>query len=180
VRRQVLEATAEILAEEGVEGVTVSAVAARSGVHHTTIYRSWKDRRALIEDMVAGVVDMSAKLPDTGNLRDDLIDFLEDILAVLRSPFGQILVALQRSNDESLARLPQIHWKARVEHCAAILARARTRGELAADVDPRLVLDLLSGPNYRRHHITRESLDDVDVDKTVDIIVGGITHLTDG
>jgi AcrR family transcriptional regulator len=180
VRRQVQEATAQILAEDGVEGVTVSAVAARAGVHHTTIYRSWKNRRALIEDMVADAVDISARLPDTGNLRNDLIELLEDILAVLRSPFGQILVALMRSQDESLASLPQIHWRARAEHCTVILARARARGELIADVDSALVLDLLTGPNYRRTHITREPLDDIDVTMTVDIVVAGITHLTGG
>jgi AcrR family transcriptional regulator len=180
VRRQVLEATAEILSEEGLEGVTISAVAARSGVHHTTIYRSWKDRRALIEAMVTDVVDISAALPDTGNLRDDLIELLEDILAVFRSPFGQVLVALMRSQDESLARPTRIHWNTRVEHCAVILARARDRGELAADVDPRLALDLLTGPNYRRLYITHEPLDSLDVGTIVDIVVGGIVHLADG
>jgi len=175
-----MEATAEILAEEGVEAVTVSAVAARAGVHHTTIYRSWKDRRALIGEMVAGVVDISARLPDTGNLRDDLAELLEDIVAVLRSPFGPILVALSRSQDESLASLAQIHWKARAEQCAVVIARARGRGELAAGIDPRLVLDLLTGPNYRRTYVTREPLDDLDVKRTVDIVVGGITHLAEG
>jgi AcrR family transcriptional regulator len=177
VRQQVLDATAQILTEQGVEAVTVPAVAARSGVHHTTIYRSWSDRRALIEAMVAGVVDTSARLPDTGTLRGDLTELLEDILTLFRSPFGQILVALMRSYDESLARLPQIHWRTRAQHCAAILARARARGELTADADPRLVLDLLTGPNFRRMHLTRETLDDIDVGTTVDIVAGGLAHL---
>ncbi|MFF4753611.1 TetR/AcrR family transcriptional regulator [Streptomyces sp. NPDC002514] len=178
VRRQILEATADILAEEGAEAVTVSAVAARAGVHHTTIYRSWKDRRSLIEGVIAGVVDLSVRLPDNGNLRDDLTELLESIIALLQSQMGPILVALTRSPDESLANLPQIHWKMRVEHCAAVLARARARGELAADVDPRLVLDLLTGPNHRRTQITREPLNDIDVARTVDIVVRGITQLT--
>jgi hypothetical protein len=59
------------------------------------------------------------------------------------------------------------------------LADARLTGKEPDRATQELTV-LLSGPNYRRHHITRESLDDVDVDKTVDIVVGGITHLTDG
>ena len=34
--------------------------------------------------------------------------------------------------------------------------------------------------SYRRTEITREPLDDVDVDKTVGSVVGAITQLTDG
>lgn len=175
VRHQVLDATARILAEQGVEAVTVPAVAARSGVHHTTIYRSWPDRRALIEAMVADVVDTSAALPDTGTLRGDLTGLLDGIIAMFRSPFGQILIALMRSYDETLAGLAQIHWQVRADHCAAILARARERGEVADGVDPRLVLDLLAGPGLRRVHITRAPLDDIDAGAAAGIVAAGIT-----
>lgn len=42
-----LSAAVEIFHEEGIEGLTIEAVTARSGVAKTTIYRRWKNSRHL-------------------------------------------------------------------------------------------------------------------------------------
>ncbi len=49
-RRLVLEATLALLAESGYGAVTIEAVAARSGVAKSTIYRHWPGRVELIRD----------------------------------------------------------------------------------------------------------------------------------
>src|SRR2546428_13588178 len=43
----ILKATREILAQQGVHGLTVEGVAARSGIAKTTIYRRWRSKGGL-------------------------------------------------------------------------------------------------------------------------------------
>src|ERR1043165_2745639 len=47
-RRDVLDVTAGLVAEVGVEAVTIEEVSARSGVAKTTIYRHWPSKPALV------------------------------------------------------------------------------------------------------------------------------------
>ena len=55
-RTAVLDAASDLLAEAGVVGFNVDAVARRSGVARTTIYRHWPDANELlfVTNMTAG------------------------------------------------------------------------------------------------------------------------------
>lgn len=50
-RAAVLNAAVDLFVENGVSGVTVDGVVARSGVAKTTIYRHWESREALLLDV---------------------------------------------------------------------------------------------------------------------------------
>ena len=50
VRRAVLDAALDVLHAHGMEGLAVTDVAARAGVHETSIYRRWGTREHLIVD----------------------------------------------------------------------------------------------------------------------------------
>src|SRR5437899_12567871 len=68
----ILEATLEIFAEEGLQGLSIEAIAERAGVGKTTIYRRWSSK----EDVIKDALDLfrgEHPLPDTGNIRDDLL-----------------------------------------------------------------------------------------------------------
>ncbi|MDO8105643.1 TetR/AcrR family transcriptional regulator [Isoptericola sp. b441] len=71
-RAAVLAAATQLLATDGVAGTTIEAVAARSGVAKTTIYRHWPDQRALVRDAFGVALPMPAA-PDTGTLAGDLL-----------------------------------------------------------------------------------------------------------
>ena len=47
-RDEVLQATADLVAEVGLERTTIDEIAARSGVAKTTIYRHWPTKQALL------------------------------------------------------------------------------------------------------------------------------------
>jgi hypothetical protein len=66
------------------------------------------------------------------------------------------------------------YWIQRFRTGAALLERARARGELRADVDPVLALETLVGPMYVRILITREPLDDALLVRCVDLVLDGI------
>jgi AcrR family transcriptional regulator len=67
-----LRSTQELLVEQGFERVSLDAVAARAGVGKAAIYRRWPGKTALV---VAAVADLAQvpPVPDTGDLRDDLL-----------------------------------------------------------------------------------------------------------
>ena len=46
--RAILKAVGELMAEQGISGTTINAVAARSGVARGTVYRRWPNRSAMI------------------------------------------------------------------------------------------------------------------------------------
>ena len=52
VRAEVLSAVREELTTHGYDGLSVEAVARRSGVHRATVYRRWKDVGGLLADTV--------------------------------------------------------------------------------------------------------------------------------
>src|SRR5918994_4065001 len=54
-RAAALDAGVELLVEGGPNAVTVKAVAQRSGVAKTTIYRQWRSRDDLVADVIGEV-----------------------------------------------------------------------------------------------------------------------------
>ena len=67
----ILDATLALLAEQGVGGLTVDAVAARAGVGKATVYRHWASRADLIVDSISSLLTDDEAL-EHGNLREDL------------------------------------------------------------------------------------------------------------
>ena len=52
--RAIHQATIELLGEEGYEGLSIEAVAARAGVGKTTLYRRWPSKEPLVVDAIKG------------------------------------------------------------------------------------------------------------------------------
>jgi AcrR family transcriptional regulator len=79
----ILDSAAAVLAERGVAGTTVAAVATRAGVARATIYRRWPTRDALVAAAAKAVVGGEA-FALTGRIDADLrhgADFMRDVLA---------------------------------------------------------------------------------------------------
>ncbi|MFE4369713.1 TetR/AcrR family transcriptional regulator [Streptomyces sp. NPDC056835] len=162
VRHEVLAATQALLLEEGLEATTITAVAERSGVHHTSIYRRWGDRATLVRDALLGAVDSAVPVQDTGSLYDELVQMLDDVLAMYQSALGPVLLDLIRSNEPSLAELQVGYLDERLKLCAEVIERAKERGELPRTVDHRLVFELLIGPVLGRALLTADGVRSLD------------------
>ena len=61
----IIEATLDLFAEEGFEGVCVEAVAARAGVGKATIYRRWPNKEELL---LAAFSSLKSPFPSRGRL----------------------------------------------------------------------------------------------------------------
>lgn len=176
VRQAVAEATLEVMADKGIADFTVSDVAARSGVHETSIYRRWGNRENLITETLLGYSEQVIPVPDTGSLDGDLRGLLEGIAGYLSGPMGRALAqALAFSGEESRwASVRQEFWTGRLALARAIIDRAIKRGELPADTDPRMVLEILVAPLSFRTLVTREAIDDGLCARLVDVVLAGI------
>src|SRR5499425_2787077 len=95
-RQAILDATLQLLAEGDVGSLTVEAVAARSGVAKTTIYRRWRDKWGLALDAV--MIDLLphfADPVDVGDTRKELITFVAPVIKFLSAPpYGPAMRAL--------------------------------------------------------------------------------------
>jgi AcrR family transcriptional regulator len=152
-RQAALSAVLELLAEEGWTGVTHVAVAARSGVGRTTLYRHWPDGASLIHDAIVQRIGR-ARTAWTGDLRADLISELNGLRRLLHDPASErtMRAVLERAPfDPAFAALKEALYRSGSAGFRAILEDATTRGELQPDTDIPLVIDQLAGPlMYRR------------------------------
>ncbi|MGW6280316.1 TetR/AcrR family transcriptional regulator [Kribbella sp. NPDC055071] len=176
VRQQVLEATAKILLDGGLDAATIPAIAERSGVHHTSIYRRWQDRGTLIRDAILNTSDTVVPVPDTGHVRSDLIELFEGVAALLGSPFGAVLMDVVRSRDAALVELRDNYWDARLDRCATVISRAVDRGELPPGSDHRLIFELIVGPLHGRFLLGGNNRDTTKVPVIVDAVLYGVAN----
>ena len=151
-KQAILDATRELLADEGdVGSLTVEAVAARSGVAKTTIYRRWRDKWDLALDAV--MIDMLPRFAnpvDVGDTRKELITFVDSVTKLWASPpYGPVMQGLisEIATEPELARVYREQVvEPRREQLRPVIERGIARGDLRPGTDPRLVHELLVGP----------------------------------
>ena len=174
VRQTVLAAAFEELAANGFDGATVAGIAKRSGVHETTVYRRWVTRENLF---VAALLDRSADAiptPDTGSTRGDLLAIVRGIIAYVRSPEGEaVLRAAMLPVDDAYADAREAFWARRLDALSPVVARGIERGDLRADTDARLLLEMLVAPIHGRLLLTGEPVDDDFAEQLVDQVLTG-------
>lgn len=153
----ILDATLALLAEEGVGGLTVDAVAHRAGVGKATVYRHWASRAELIVDAISSLV-IDDEAVDRGSLREDLKASYDRLAQVCSAgPLGQVLPTLTEAagRDPELATVHKDFVARRRQHLVAALERAAERGELRPGIDTSVAADLVAGPMFYKklvHH----------------------------
>lgn len=86
----ILDAAWAELSERGWSGFTIEGIAARSGTAKAVIYRRWRNRVDLVHDMLQrSASTASAVFESAGDLRTDLVAFLQGMSAFLAGPFGE-------------------------------------------------------------------------------------------
>ncbi|HET9081819.1 MAG TPA: TetR/AcrR family transcriptional regulator [Trebonia sp.] len=180
-RRAILEAAAELLLGRGLSAVSMDAVAERAGVSKATIYRWWPTKETLALDALYTRWAAAAPVPgDTGSLRDDLLELLLPWVELVRTgPSARVIAALltKARTDEAFAAEYRRHViQPRREQARKIFDRAVARGEVPADLDLEVALDLVYGPLYHRLLQGHAPLDDDFVRAAVGLALTGITQ----
>ncbi len=163
------------MAEQGFRGVTIEAVAARSGVAKTTIYRQWRSSNALLVD--AFEADKCAIVfPNTGDLRADLTVGLLALAETLGGiDGGRLLPAMLEAaeRDPDFAQLSKSFVDERRKPLRERLTHAIRIGELPADSDIETLMALLAGPLFYRRLLTHQGLGRAFIERIVHTVIEG-------
>jgi AcrR family transcriptional regulator len=143
---EILEATIDVLAETGFDGMTIDMVAARAKAGKATVYRRWASKADLVIDAVGCMKNADIDfdhLPDTGSLRGDLIAMIkphsiDDAQKKIHVMAG--IVSMISKHPELTDSLYAIMVEPRARVNRFFLNRAIERGEIPADID----IDILS------------------------------------
>ena len=153
VRQSVLDAAFAELGEKGYGGLSIEAVALRSGVAKTTVYRRWPTRDELIADALDSRSDRYEPVPDTGSLREDLKQFCEGVRAKLTSNHGKaMLKSLVGAVDQSpeIVETVQRFWRERRDVGGQLIERWIRRGVLRPETNADLLVEAILAPIYLR------------------------------
>jgi AcrR family transcriptional regulator len=143
-----LRTALELLAEVGFDAMSIEAIAARAGVGKTTIYRRYRSKEELIADAIEHIRE-EIVVPDTGSFWSDIDALIENAAQITLTPLGRQSVAMIVGSAAGHAQFAQIYWEKylqpRRQAFAVLIDRAKARNEVAADLDPGLVFDVISG-----------------------------------
>ncbi|MFF8862139.1 TetR/AcrR family transcriptional regulator [Streptomyces sp. NPDC015139] len=161
-RRAIYAAALALVGEVGYPRTTVEGIAARAGVGKQTIYRWWASKADVLLEAFLDLGEQAARaagqdadaVPDTGDLAADL-------KAVLRATVDELLDPRFDTPARALAAEGLVNEQLGREYVARLLepqlqlyvARlrsARDAGQVRADVDPRIALELFVSPLAQR------------------------------
>jgi AcrR family transcriptional regulator len=168
-RAVVLDAASDLLAERGYSGFSVEGVVDRTGIAKTTLYRHWPTR----DDLLAAVIGQLAgtgPLPDTGSVRQDLLDFFaRRAQAAHRRQWERCMPALV----EAAARHPEL-----ATMIARLTAQALSQVEtlIRRGINPQLAASALMGPLVFRRLLLQEAPTSQRVSAVIDLVMQGISR----
>jgi TetR/AcrR family transcriptional regulator, regulator of autoinduction and epiphytic fitness len=159
-RRLVLTAAIDLLAEVGYGAITIEAIAARSGVAKSTIYRHWPGKLELIDDAFAELKP-PIELRVGGSVRERVIDLLEQVAThVGSSSWSACLPAMIEAaeRDPAVRKLQRKLTTQRRKLLVSLIREGVTSGQLAPHLDPEMAADCLSGAIFVRRLMMRDDL----------------------
>jgi AcrR family transcriptional regulator len=139
----IFEATLAELAAAGYSRLAMERVAARAGASKASLYRRWPNRAELVVAALRHHYRGPETIPDTGNLRDDVLALLRLGATRLNGVFGEAargLMAESLTDPDRTASLRANMFTTRNRLMREILDRAATRGDISpAAVTPQLI-----------------------------------------
>jgi AcrR family transcriptional regulator len=172
----VLEATLSVLDDSGYGGLTLEEVARRAGTTKPAIYRRWPSRQHLVLAALRTRL-ADAEAPETGCTLCDVAECLVLFVAAFRSMPPDVLgplfadcandPALQGEFMDTLFEPPRAAVK-------QTLDRAHARGDLRADVDRDLIVDLIGSLVHYRVLFRHAGTTDDEIEQIVKALMQGI------
>jgi len=144
----IIEATLDVFAEQGFEGVCVEAVAARAGVGKATIYRRWPNKEELL---LAAFGSLKSPFPEPkgGLVRDDLLAMVQVMCTDKADPRKARRYALLLGEGEKyprlMARYKETVVEPRREAMRAVIRHGVEAGELRPETDVEIAMLQLTG-----------------------------------
>ena len=145
LEQAIFQGVLEQLQTVGYARLTMEGVAACAHTGKAALYRRWPRKEDLVVDALDHVLPSLADLPDHGDVREDLLELLRRLAAMVNSGTGCALRCLlaEVNREHPFARL--LHERVfapRKQSFRAVLERAVDRGQLRAEAVSQLVADV--------------------------------------
>lgn len=161
----ILFAALEVLAEDGYNGMTMDAVAAKAKAGKGTMYRRWPSKESLVLEAIGKLkekmVDLK-NLPNTGVLRSDLLALFkpqtrEETERTLKIMSGMAsMLSQNRDLSEAVNSVVVGPW---LEAYLILIKRAVQRGEVSKSIDSETVAQIIPSMAAYRAMILRKPFD---------------------
>lgn len=149
-RARVHEAVLDLVADVGFARLTMEGIAGRAGTGKQTLYRTWPSTAAIVFDALLArseTPEGTVSVPDTGDLKADLLLLIEETVQELTSPATEPLLRAVTAAIQTDLELARQYRERLLEPQMAAVAR---RFELAGAAEPAAAAELLLGPVLHR------------------------------
>lgn len=176
VVREVFEIALEQLAAQGFERLSLPEIAALAGLNKTSLYRRWPTKVDLVREALTASLGNPDALPDTGDVRSDLLAMARAAVAFVESPMGmavhQTLLA-ESTHPEVREIAATISRQQETAGPRLVLRRAIARGDLPNDVDAKLLLTTIAGALMHRVFVEHVRVTDRFLEGLIDLVLFG-------
>ncbi|MGC0413010.1 AcrR family transcriptional regulator [Streptomyces sp. SAI-195] len=145
LERAIYSAVISQLEDVGYARLTMDRVAADARTGKAALYRRWPSKAELVVDTLDYALPAPEDAPDTGSVRDDLVEHMRQKAEVLNSSVGRAVQSLlaEIDRDRPLVRLVQERvFQPRENVFQLILERGVQRGEVRSGRLSPLVAEL--------------------------------------
>ncbi|WP_373095642.1 TetR/AcrR family transcriptional regulator [Zhongshania sp.] len=175
---KVLKATGEELNRVGYATMRMDEIAERAGVSKSTIYRRWPTKAELVIDLISNHFDEADNEPNTGSLRQDLINHGLHLLKLSKSPMWYgVLSSLTGRTEPEVDQLATNLRERAQETRKRIVQRSIDRGELSKFVDVEIICDMFAAPILRRLFTSNLTVDARYIEAITDTTLAGAAAL---
>ena len=170
----IFDAVLDQLQTVGFGGLTMEGVAACAHTGKAALYRRWPRKEDLVVDALHHALPSLTDLPDHGNVRDDLLDLLRRMTAMINSPAGCVLQTLIIDNDRERPFARVVHERVlepRKQMFLTLLRRGVDRGEVRPEAVSQLVAQVGTAMVVQRFLVDGAHVPDAYVVSVIDDVV---------
>jgi AcrR family transcriptional regulator len=141
----IFDAVLHQLQSVGYTRLTMEGVAACARTGKAALYRRWPCKEDLVVDAIDHALPSLDDLPDHGDVREDLLDLLRRMAAMVNSPTGCALKCLLAEVDRDHQFSAVLHERVlapRKRGFLAVLRRAADRGQVRPEAATQLVAEV--------------------------------------
>lgn len=170
----ILNATHDLLNENGGAGLTIEAIARRAKVGKPTIYRWWPTLADIVLEAVLQQADIEIIVPSHDSFRETLRQFLRQSMKSIVDGSGahlRFLMAQAQKDEEFRERFRENFVAKRRAVLSAVFQQGVERGLIAAGQNMDLLFDIVFGAMWYRLLTGHAPMDDSFADELTDVVI---------
>ena len=159
---RILDAVQAALEEKTFQDLTMEEVARRAGVGKPTLYKWWPSKAALVLDLFQQRLVAPLVVPEELTTEEKIRAQALGAISLLNGFLGKIsreIIAAGQSDPDVLRSYREIYLSGRRDITRKWIETAKAQGEMRADVDPELLIDMIYGAIYYRLLMGHQPLD---------------------